>query len=99
MKKVSKKKQANFIKQCYEKLGYNYLLLENENKYLKRRLAIIQDSAEAIDEVRVKKLEKMIRKLKKDNFILAAGQCVIGEGIISGEYGHSICPKEYKDGL
>ena len=46
MKKVSKKKQAKFIKQCYEKLSCNYLLLENENKYLKRRLAIIHDNFE-----------------------------------------------------
>ena len=62
---------------------------------LSKRLAL--ERCGMMDEaiIEVKKLESHIRKLEKENFKLSAGQCVIGDGIISGEYGHAICPKEY----
>ena len=46
MKKVSKKKVNKFINKCYQKLGFNYSLLLNENEYLKKKIRILEERDE-----------------------------------------------------
>ena len=40
----------------------------------------------------ISRLVTKVERLKKDNFALAAGQCVHEKGTLAGEHGHSLCP-------
>ena len=78
---------SNRIKEIQEETGYRNSISVAE--------ALFQVWNECEQEA-----NKKIDALKKENFILAAGQCVYGDGCISGEYGDALCPITMtKDGI